>query len=32
MVGGAPVEQGKACSGGAMTRPVPLGFEFDFVQ
>jgi hypothetical protein len=32
MVGGALIQQGKACSGGAMARPVPLGFELDFVQ
>jgi hypothetical protein len=32
MVGGAPVQQGKACSGGAMAQPMPLGFELDFVQ
>jgi hypothetical protein len=32
MFGGAPVQQGKACSGGMMARPAPLGFEHDFVQ
>jgi hypothetical protein len=32
MLGGALVQQGKACSGGAMARPVPLGVELDFVQ
>jgi hypothetical protein len=32
MVGGAPVQQGKAYSDGAMARPTPLGFEIDFVQ
>jgi hypothetical protein len=32
MVGGAPIQQGKACSGVAMAQPAPLGFELDFVQ
>jgi hypothetical protein len=32
MVGGAPVQQGKACSDGAMARLVPQGIELDFVQ
>jgi hypothetical protein len=32
MVGGAPVQQGKACSGGAVARLAPLGFELNFVQ
>jgi hypothetical protein len=32
MVGGAPVQQGKACSDGAMARLAPQEIELDFVQ
>jgi hypothetical protein len=32
MVGGAPFQQGKACSDRAMARLVPLGFELNLVQ